>query len=307
DPLLRPAVRALRRRARRSRPAGADRRAAAGPAHDRRRHRPAGRRPAAGPVLRLRGDPHQRGAGRLAGPPRLPAGRRAGEPGHPGAVPAGRPGGARPVAGGLPGQHGLLRGRRAAVPPRAVGAGRAGRHPARPQRLRRHGPAVRPAGRAAPAGRGPPGGGHPAQGLPARGRRVPRPGLDEPGRWSGCPRGTHRGGGDRRRLGVRPAAGHPRLRPAAGADPVGGARPARRRGRAERAARPGCRARPGRRRRRQDPGLAGGQGRDPAPPGAGRDGGPGRRALPVHAGGPDADRPRLPVVPGLPGGEPDSV
>ena len=92
--------------------------------------------------------------------------------------------------------------------PVLVAAGDRRRGAARASRVGRHGAAVRAARRPAAAAVGAAGGRGPAAGLPARGRRVPRPGLDEPGRWSRRARGAHRGGVDRRRLAVGPAARH---------------------------------------------------------------------------------------------------
>src|SRR5207253_1983909 len=83
------------------------------------------------------------------------------------------------------------------------------------------------------------------------------------------------GRGGRRRLAVRPDPGHPGVRPAAGADAVGRARPAGRGAEDRRVAGPVGRADPGGRRRRQGAAVAGGPCRHAAAPRAVRDRGQG--------------------------------
>ena len=67
-------------------------------------------------------------------------------------------------------------------------------------------------------------GGQAAAGLPARDRRVPRPGLDEPGRGPRRARGADGGQRDRHRLGVLADQGRAGQRPDHRADAVAGAR-----------------------------------------------------------------------------------
>ena len=73
-------------------------------------------------------------------------------------------------------------------------------------------------------------GGEAAQGLPARDRRVPRPGRDEPVRRPRRARGADGGQRDRRRLGVLADQGRAGQRQDHRPDAVAGARRARRRG-----------------------------------------------------------------------------